>query len=138
MATYTKSTPSKQNTHVAATKSGIITDDLISPEALETLVVDAMSCAGVVPSVGTAAVGDPSIMITNVLEGTFSAVNVGAAVLLPPVTLGVAEVRPVRVVVMSLALLVPYWEVREAQLESSKLVSSVHSEELMTPFVTWQ
>jgi len=116
---------------------------LISPEALETLVVDAMSCAVVVPSVGTAAVGDPSIVITNVLEGTFSAVAVGAAVLLlpPRVTLGVAEVRPVlvpRVVVMSFSLLVPYWEVREAQLESSKLVSSVHSEELMTPFVNWQ
>ena len=105
--------------------------------------VDAIPCAVTIE--GTVAVGDPFIVMTKVLEGVFSAVAVGAAVLGAPVaTFGDAELKLIvpiplpLLVVMSFTVPLPYWDEREAQLESSRLVSSANSEELMTPFVNWQ
>lgn len=107
---------------------------------------DATPCAVVVLTIeGTAAVGDPFIVITKVLEGVFSPAGVDAAVLDAPVaTFSDAELEPIvpiplpLLVVMLLAVPLPYWDEREAQLESSKLVWSANSEEFMTPFVNWQ
>jgi hypothetical protein len=119
------------------------TIDLIPPEVVAAPMVDATF--GAVVCVGIGEVGDPSIVITKVLEGVFNPESVDDAMLYPLlIAVGAAEFEPIvevsvaPVEVMSLALLVPYWEVRDSQLESSRPTPRVYIEELMAPFVYWQ
>lgn len=129
-----------------AAKSRALTDDPMYPAALETLVAGSAPCSvAALVTVGIGAVGDPFIDIKKVLEGTPGIVAVGVAVLPPPpITFGAAELELFivvllpRVVAMSLAALVSYWDMREAQLELSKLIWNIHTEAQRVPSINVQ